>query len=381
MVLRKLLPSLVCLLCLARASPIEKNLKLEMVQALLRHGARTAINCEIELVPGLDESAYEPYGMAQLTAEGMQEEYRLGQMLRERYKDFLPDIYKPEDAFAYSSGYDRTKASLQLVLASLYQPTGDLAWNDELNWMPIPVHSNPWNLDILMKPRNCPTYMEKLQQVHESREFQEDLQEHGEILQLLRSAYGNDFKHDRIMCAYWINVINKDMNLTLTKWYTEENHAKLAKLVKLYLNSLSYTDTLKRLNGGTMLRRFIENMKSAHRKIYLYGGHDKTVYSFLKANNITLSWIPDYGSSVIVEKLSDERNRVYVKLLLWSGSPKQLTTLKLENCGEACPLSEYLKIVNPYLPSKEEMRCLFENLESADIEKILNNDFIVMNKE
>lgn len=109
------------------------------------------------------------------------------------------------------------------------------------------------------------------------------------------------------------------MNLTLTKWYTEENFAKLTKLAKFYLNSLSYTDTLKRLNGGSLLKRFIENMnhhnmKSAHRKIYLYSGHDKTVYSFLKANNITLSWMPDYGSSVIVEKLSDERNRVYVKV-------------------------------------------------------------------
>lgn len=105
----------------------------------------------------------------------------------------------------------------------------------------------------------------------------------------------------------------------MTKWYSEENFAKLIKLVKLYLNSLSYTDTLKRLNGGTMLRRFVENMnhhnmKSPQRKIYLYGGHDKTVYSFLKANNITLSWIPDYGSSVIMEKLSDERNRIYVKV-------------------------------------------------------------------
>lgn len=50
--------------------------------------------------------------------------------------------------------------------------------------------------------------MEKLQEVHESPEFQEDLQEHSEILQLLRNEHGSDFKYDRIMCAYCINVIN-----------------------------------------------------------------------------------------------------------------------------------------------------------------------------
>ena len=59
-------------------------------------------------------------------------------------------------------------------------------------------------------------------------------------------------------------------------------------------------------------------------------------------------------------------------MLLWTGEPKKLITLKLPNCTEICPMNKYLKIVNPVLPSNEEMRCLFKNLEPKDIEKIVN---------
>ena len=86
----------------------------------------------------------------------MMQEYEIGQMLRNRYSYFLPDLYNPVHVYAYASGVSRTKASLALVLAALYPPTGNLTWNYNLDWLPIPIHSNPRPLDILIKPRNCP---------------------------------------------------------------------------------------------------------------------------------------------------------------------------------------------------------------------------------
>ncbi len=62
-------------------------------------------------------------------------------------------------------------------------------------------------------------------------------------------------------------------------------------------------------------------------------------------------------------------------MLLSNGTPKQLTTLKLGNCSEVCPMEEYLKIVAPVLPSDDEMRCLYKDLKPEDIDKILNMNF------
>ena len=83
------------------------------------------------------------------------QEYEIGKMLRENYNNFLPEIYNPRDVYAVSSYYSRTKASLALVLAALYTPKGEQIWNPNLNWMPIPTHSIPRELDILLKPRLC----------------------------------------------------------------------------------------------------------------------------------------------------------------------------------------------------------------------------------
>lgn len=64
-------------------------------------------------------------------------------------------------------------------------------------------------------------------------------------------------------------------------------------------------------------------------------------------------------------------------MFFWNGVPKKLTPLKLEHCPETCPMEDFLKILTPVLPSDDDMRCLFKNLQPADIEKILNSDYSV----
>jgi len=65
-------------------------------------------------------------------------EYELGQVLRNRYKNFLGDLYLPKLVMGHSSDYDRTKMSLQLILAALFPPIKRQQWNPVLNWQPIP---------------------------------------------------------------------------------------------------------------------------------------------------------------------------------------------------------------------------------------------------
>ena len=71
--------------------------------------------------------------------KGMQRMYNLGKMLRERYKDFLKNS-NFDNFYSRSTNLDRTKMSLQLLLAGLNPPSDDNRWSDELNWIPMPFH-------------------------------------------------------------------------------------------------------------------------------------------------------------------------------------------------------------------------------------------------
>lgn len=63
--------------------------------------------------------------------------YDLGKKLRNRYNQYLGDLYLPKYVDARASRFPRAQISLQLVLASLFQPTGRTIWNEDLNWQPI----------------------------------------------------------------------------------------------------------------------------------------------------------------------------------------------------------------------------------------------------
>ena len=83
----------------------------------------------------------------------MKREYKIGQILRNRYDDFLGE-YKHGEVYAYSTAYDRTKMSLQLVLAGLYPPSPKTSWSNEINWSPIPTHYKPFDQDFLSRATN-----------------------------------------------------------------------------------------------------------------------------------------------------------------------------------------------------------------------------------
>ncbi|KAJ8668932.1 hypothetical protein QAD02_000191 [Eretmocerus hayati] len=352
--------------------------ELELVQVLFRHGARTQISCEAEVLK-LDESSVLPWGFGQLTKEGMRQEYEVGQMLRKRYNRFLPDLYNQKHVYAYSSGTARNKASLELVLSALYPPIDDFVWNSNFGWMPIPINSMPNLLDILNKPRFCPKYVNLFLQSYNSEELQKEASKHDEIREFLRNVHGKSFNFSTVFCAYNSVFVQKNRNLTLPAWCSDEVFQKLEDAANFYLKILSYNSELKRLNGGTYVKKLVENMRddneaTKERKIYLYSSHDKNMHAFASFHNITLPRIPDYGSAIIVEKLRNKQENEFVRLVLWSGSPKKFEVLHLNGCLEPCPMEEYVKIVTPMLPTDDDMLCLLKNLQPKILETILNSN-------
>lgn len=112
------------------------------------------------------------------------------------------------------------------------------------------------------------------------------------------------------------------MNLTLPEWCTNEVYQKMQEIILLEYDIRSYTTQLKRLNGGFLVKRFIDNMNprgdpnnKPSRKIYIYSGHEINIAAFAKVHNMSKPRLPDYGSAFIVEKLRDENDNVYIKVI------------------------------------------------------------------
>lgn len=77
--------------------------------------------------------------------------YNLGTKLRARYNDFLNSSYHYTLVEGTSTYLERTKESLQLVLAGLFPVTEELSWNKNLNWTPIATYYNPKGKDKVNK--------------------------------------------------------------------------------------------------------------------------------------------------------------------------------------------------------------------------------------
>ncbi|XP_054846900.1 prostatic acid phosphatase-like [Eublepharis macularius] len=144
------------------------------IRNIFRHGDRTPF----ESYPtNLYQESDWPQGYGQLTTLGIQQQYELGQYLRERCGYFLSIDYKREEIFVLSTDYDRTIMSAQATLAGLYPPTGGQIWNPQILWQPIPVHTVPQSPDYLHSPiPGCPRYDRIQNETIKSKIFQEVLQ-------------------------------------------------------------------------------------------------------------------------------------------------------------------------------------------------------------
>lgn len=74
--------------------------------------------------------------------EGKRRCYNLGIALRTRYNTFINQSYHYTLVEGLSSDYERTKESLQLLLAGLFPPDEKLTWMQGINWIPIATYYN-----------------------------------------------------------------------------------------------------------------------------------------------------------------------------------------------------------------------------------------------
>ena len=105
----------------------------------------------------------------------------------------LDDNYSENQIYVRTSDVDRTHESAQANLAGIYPAQGKQVWNDNLLWVPIPVHTVDPSTDFLIAgavPFDCPDYYEDLDEVVLLPEITEVISKHESFLQYINNHSG-----------------------------------------------------------------------------------------------------------------------------------------------------------------------------------------------
>ncbi|CAD1479973.1 unnamed protein product, partial [Heterotrigona itama] len=335
---------------------------------IFRHGDRTPSKAEI--YPKLPHNPiYDTLGYGQLTEKGKIRELLLGAMLRKRYSTFLGGSYKYGSVYAYSSDFDRTKMSLQLLLAGIYPPTLSNVGHIELS--PIATQYLPILIDNLLFPTRCPVYEEEYRKMKNSLLVQTNIIKNKQLFDYLDYYTGINMTVDPIFSTYVLHHFLKSqesMNIAFPEWATNEVQKQMIPIVELEYEILSYNVLMKRINGGHLVKEFIKNMNAKANpspRIYVYSGHEVNIAAFAKAHNFIEPRIPSFGSAIIVEKLRDSIGKHFVQILVWNG--EKLEPYTIPWCGKICPYDTYVKLMRNVIPSDEESNCLWNNVSTDKI--------------
>ncbi|CAK9832975.1 Venom acid phosphatase Acph-1 [Anthophora retusa] len=311
---------------------------------------------------------YDMVGLGQLTEVGKMREYHLGKLLREMYGKFLENTHRYGDVYGTSTDFQRTKMSLQLVLQGLY--SGIASSPNETNWPTMSTKSPvPLIVDSTLVPIICPAYQEELRRVKSTAMFRLLISKYKDLFKYLEANTGYNMSSNPTLLTssiYQYLTTQKSLNIPFPSWATESVQKGIESVAQLDYTVQSYTPKLKRLFGGMLVKKFIENMNpkenTATPKIYLYSAHEINIASFSKVHGFNEPKIPLYGSAIIVEKLRDIIGTQYIRIYLWTGVTENLITYTIPGCTTLCPYDRYIKLMKYVIPTDEESECLWNKI-------------------
>ncbi|XP_073976743.1 prostatic acid phosphatase-like isoform X1 [Rhodnius prolixus] len=316
-----------------------------LVRAVIffRHGDRGPVSTyPNDPHPFTDRKKW-PHGTDGLTKKGKQDSYALGKVLRNRYKNFLPDAYYPDDIIAYSTGKERTHATAALVLAGLYPPTAEEKWSDELSWHPIPIYG-----DIIFNNTNglgCPRFREESLNVFAA--FNETFfKEHGQTLSYLSHHTGLDLFKDPYPSVIKIGdclIMQSRSGFELPDWSKEVFPDKIISILKEIYNKYALgSEVHLQLGGGLMIQRVLDIFKNGKRKLYLHSTHDLLLMLLEGALGVPGPIpIPQPTAAVLIELHNVSGSRIVKAFLLQHSGCKHFEPLQM-NCGlHECLLEEF----------------------------------------
>ncbi|HBB7078151.1 histidine phosphatase family protein [Legionella pneumophila serogroup 1] len=325
--------------------------KLIFAVDIIRHGDRTPIVA----LPTVNYQWQE--GLGQLTAEGMQQEYKMGVAFRKKYIEeshLLPEHYEYGTIYVRSTDYARTLMSAQSLLMGLYPPgTGPSipAGTSALPhaFQPVPVFSAPSNYDEVIIQQVDRQERKKLmeQYVFSTREWQQknnELKEKYPLWSRLtginintledletvgHTLYVHQIHNAPMPEGLASNDIETIINSAEWAFMAQEKPQQIANVYssKLMTNIADY------LNSGSM--------KKSKLKYVLLSAHDTTIASVLSFLGAPLEKSPPYASNVNFS-LYDNGANYYTVKITYNGNP-----VLIPACGgSVCELQQLINLVH-----------------------------------
>lgn len=332
--------------------------QLRFVQAIWRHGDRAP-----GALPYPNDRHTEdhwPRGWNQLTNEGMRQLKDLGQFMRQRYAGtFVNPTYNAKEVVVVSSDKPRALVSAQSLLYGFFPPSAHEKFDNAINWHPIPVHSNGFNVeDPLLKPTKfaCPTY-ERLVVKEQEKYAKRIFAQFADLFRFVRNATG--FERIGLEELKSLGELNKELEHSMPQpswvmrtWPKHSNKTTVALLTELALHErLSRLErpALAHLRGGYLLGDWLQRAHSIAkgkkikpRKMLLYSSHDGTLQSFLHVLEVANGIQIPYAGCVIME-IYENDGHYTAKLLFRHGT--ELSPLAVKGCGEECSVEMFISVL------------------------------------
>ncbi|KAK9680171.1 Histidine phosphatase superfamily (branch 2) [Popillia japonica] len=318
---------------------------LVLVHTIFRHGERTT---DWEFMYPNDpyrKDEFLPYGPGHLTNLGKREMYELGTKIRSQYDGYLGDLYLPKYVDARASHFDRAKTSLQLVLASLFQPTSELNWNENLNWQPIAFKEDEI-LGAVFSEEFCKLYEEYFE-----NEGKRIFNGHEELLSYLRKHAGGDFKTTRSIWFLHATLSSESANGYKIPDWTSSVYPEIT----LQFTSDEYyiqtaTKQLRKLVVGNLMLKILNDTKAkinsnSEYKIHLYSCHDYNLATALIFFGFSLTkYFPKYAACILME-IHKIKNKHVIKILYTPSKKEDFKYLTFSNGSDTLNLEDFENMV------------------------------------
>lgn len=262
------------------------------------------------------------------------------------------------------------------MLAGLMPPSGPQIWNKDLSWQPFPWVSSGEQVDQLLLSTNCQRIQEATEEVEQDKEHVEYNKKHLELYKYLSDHTGENVRSpEEVFDIFGTLTAEKDYGLDLPEWTKSVFPEKMGELSAKRFIVNTYTNELRRLSGGRLLKKILESSKSKietkkdHPKLIAYSGHDSTVVNVLRALGVWEEQVPSYNIMAMFELFApgDGEKDWSMKVLLKNSTEEEPKELKISRCSTKCPFKDFIRLTSEVIPHDLEMECktLFSDYKPA----------------
>ncbi|XP_025418525.1 lysosomal acid phosphatase-like isoform X2 [Sipha flava] len=310
--------------------------------------------------------SYWPMGFGQLTLTGIEEHYELGVWLRKRYSGWLPEVYSTEDIYIRSSDYDRTIMSAEANLDGLYPPVEPKKWNQL-----IPIHTVPKLQDnVLAMSEACPLYSQELEKIQNDEDVQSFYAQFSSVIKYIFNNAGATMEEKSkpiyfITTVFQALTIESKFNYTLPDWTKRIFPEPLTTIAIKNYELSTHNNIMKRLKCGPLLKDIVTHMNekkhgslNPNRKLWIYSGHDTTIYSLLNTMGINNNLLVPYAAVLMIELRLNNTGNYVVTVSYRNTSIHDPYLLQVPGCDSvACDLDQLTEVLIPFIPNDWDTEC------------------------